>query len=206
MSRFPYFAVRSPTGVTKTKPKKGFSMKRSLLALALVAVLPFAAQADDKLSYSYVEADYVNVDGDADGFGVRGSFEFADTGFYGLGGWRSVEIDGTNVDIDNWELGFGYAHDLSANLDLISELAYENVEVEGFDADGFRASIGLRGSFSPNFEGLAKIGYADGDNVDGDFVGTLGAQYKFGQTWGLVGEVDFADGGEMYTVGLRASF
>ena len=39
-------------------------MKRSLLALALVAVLPFAAQADDKLSYSYVEADYVNLDGD----------------------------------------------------------------------------------------------------------------------------------------------
>ena len=47
-------------------------MKRSLLALALVAVLPFAAQADDKLSYSYVEADYVNLDGDADGYGLRG--------------------------------------------------------------------------------------------------------------------------------------
>ena len=181
-------------------------MKRSLLALALVAVLPFAAQADDKLSYSYVEADYVNLDGDADGYGLRGSFEFGDSGFYGLGGWRTAEIDGTNIDVDQWELGVGYAHGVSQNLDLISELAYDKVEVEGFDADGYRASVGVRGSVSPNFEGIAKASYVDSDDADGDFVGTLGAQYKFTQTWGVVGEAEFADGGELYTVGLRASF
>jgi Ax21 family sulfation-dependent quorum factor len=181
-------------------------MKRSLLALALVAVMPFAAQADDKLSYSYVEADYVNVDGDADGFGVRGSFEFGQSGFYGLGGWRSVEIDDTNIDVDQWELGVGYAHDLSENLDLIAEAAYDQVDVEGYDEDGYRATVGLRGSFSPNFEGLAKVSFVDGDNVDGDFVGTLGAQYKFTPTWGIVGEAEFADGGEAYTLGVRASF
>ena len=146
-------------------------MKRSLLALALVAVLPFAAQADDKLSYTYVEADYVNLDGDADGWGLRGSVEFGESGFYGLGGWRTAEIDGTSVDVDNWELGVGYAHDLSTN-----------------------------------FEGLAKASYVDGDDYDGDFVGTLGAQYKFTPTWGVVGEAEFADGGELYTVGVRASF
>ena len=39
-----------------------------------------------------------------------------------------------------------------------------------------------------------------------NFTGTIGAQYKFGQTWGLVGEVEFADGGEVYLLGLRASF
>ena len=181
-------------------------MKRSLLALALVAVLPFAAQADDKLSYTYVEADYVNLDGDADGWGLRGSVEFGESGFYGLGGWRTAEIDGTSVDVDNWELGVGYAHDLSTNVDLISELAYERADVEGFDVDGYRASVGVRGSFSPNFEGLAKASYVDGDDVDGDFVGTLGAQYKFTPTWGVVGEAEFADGGELYTVGVRASF
>jgi hypothetical protein len=76
----------------------------------------------------------------------------------------------------------------------------------GYDEDGYRATVGLRGSFSPNFEGLAKVSFVDGDNVDGDFVGTLGAQYKFSQTWGIVGEAEFADGGEAYTLGLRASF
>src|SRR5688572_23320051 len=148
-------------------------MKRSLLALALVAALPFAAQADDKLSNTWIEGDYVNVDGDADGFGVRGAFEFGDTGFYGLGGWRSVEIDDTNIDVDHWELGVGYAHDVSENMDLISELAYNQVDVEGFDDDGYRASVGLRGSFTPNFEGIVKANYLDGDEFDGDFTGTL---------------------------------
>lgn len=181
-------------------------MKRSLLALALVALVPFAAQADDKLSYTYVEADYVNLDGDADGFGLRGSLEFGASDFYGFGGWRTAEFDDFNVDIDQWELGVGYAHGLSENLDLIAEAAYLRADVEGFDADGYRASIGLRGSFSPNFEGLAKVGFVDSDDTDGDFVGTLGAQYKFNPTWGIVGEAEFADGGEAYTLGLRASF
>lgn len=181
-------------------------MKRSLLALALAAALPFSAQADDKLSNTWIEGDYVNVDGDADGFGVRGSFEFADSGFYGLGGWRSVEIDDTNIDVDNWELGVGYEHDISENLDLLSEVAYNQIDVEGFDEDGYRVSVGLRGSFTPSFEGLVKANWYDSDETDGDFTGTLGAQYKFTQTWGVVGEAEFGDGGETYTLGLRASF
>lgn len=182
-------------------------MKRSLIALALAALLPLSAQADDKLSYSYVEGGYVNVDGDADGFGVRGSFEFGESNFYGFGSYAMVEIDDINVDVDTSEIGLGYAHSLSANSDLISEIAYQNVDVDGFgSADGYRASVGLRGSFSDNFEGLVKANYLDGDNVDGDFTGTVGAQYKFTQTWGMTGEIEFADGGETYLVGLRASF
>ena len=181
-------------------------MKRSLLALALVAALPFAAHADDKLSNTWIEGDYVNLDGDNDGFGVRGSFEFAGSGFYGLGGWRSVDIEGSDIAIDNWELGVGYEHDLSENLDLLSEVAYNQVDVEGFDEDGYRASVGLRGSFSPKFEGLVKANWYDSDGTDGDFTGTLGAQYKFTPMWGVVGEAEFGDGGETYTLGLRASF
>ena len=123
-------------------------MKRSLIALALASLLPLSAQADDKLSYTYVEADYVNVDSDADGFGFRGSFEFGESGFYGFGGYNTVEIDGTSIDVDTYD----------------------------------------RSDFS------------------GDFSGTIGGQYKFGQTWGVVGEVEFADGGETYLLGLRASF
>ena len=182
-------------------------MKRSLIALALAALLPLSAQADDKLSYTYVEADYINVDGDADGFGVRGSFEFGESGFYGFGGWNQVEVDGVNVDIDSTELGLGYAHGLSDNLDLISEIAWNDIDVDGFGSeDGYRASVGLRGSFTENFEGLIKANYNDGDNADGDFTGTIGAQYKFTQTWGVVGEIEAGDGGETYLVGLRASF
>ena len=81
-------------------------MKRSLIALALASLLPLSAQADDKLSYTYVEGGYVNVDGDADGFGVRGSFEFGQSGFYGFGGYNTVEIDGINVDVDTYDLAW----------------------------------------------------------------------------------------------------
>lgn len=182
-------------------------MKRSLIALALAALLPLSAQADDKLSYTYVEGGYVNVDSDADGFGVRGSFEFGQSNFYGFGSYAQVEVDGTNVDVDNTEIGVGYAHGLSNNVDLISELAYVNAEADGFgDADGYRASVGVRGSFSDNFEGLLKANYTDGSDFDGDFSGTIGAQYKFTQTWGVTGEVTFGDNSETYLVGVRASF
>ncbi|MBW8310749.1 MAG: hypothetical protein K0M64_01830 [Rhizobium sp.] len=182
-------------------------MKRSLIALALAALLPLSAQADDKLSYTYVEGGYVNVDSDADGFGVRGSFEFGQSNFYGFGSYAQVEVDNSSVDIDNTEIGLGYAHDLSDNLDLISELAYVNADADGFgDVDGYRASVGVRGSFSDSFEGLLKANYTDGSDFDGDFSGTIGAQYKFTQTWGVTGEVTFGDGGETYLVGLRASF
>lgn len=182
-------------------------MKRSLIALALASILPLSAQASDKLSYTYVEADYVNVDSDADGFGIRGAFEFGDSGFYGLAGYNALEVDNIGIDVDTFEVGFGYAHGLTDNMDLIAEVAYLNTDVQYFgDLDGYRTSIGLRGAFSDKFEGLVKANYVDGSDFDGDFSGTLGAQYKFTQTWGLVGEVEFNDNAETYTVGVRASF
>ncbi len=180
-------------------------MKRAFFALALAAALPMSAQAAER-SYSYVELDYVNVDGDADGYGLRGSVNFGESNFYGLAGYTSVEVDNTNVDIDGYEIGVGYHHELTDNADLIAEVAYQNVEVFGFDADGYRVSGGFRGNLSDSFEGLFKLNYLDGDGSDGDFTGTLGAQYKFNETWGVTGEVEFAEGGESYLLGVRASF
>lgn len=182
-------------------------MKRSLIALALAAMLPLSAQADDKLSYTYIEGNYVDVLGDADGFGVRGSFEFGASNFYGFGSYQNVEIDNTNIDVDFFDVGIGYAHGISTNAALISELAYIQADAGGgADADGYRVSVGLRGSFNDKLEGLVKANYTDGDDFDGDFSGTAGLQWKFTQTWGLTGEIEFADGGETYLVGLRASF
>lgn len=182
-------------------------MKHSLIALALVAMLPLSAQADDKLSYTYIEGNYVNLDGDADGFGVRGSFEFGQSNFYGFGTWQNVEIDNTNIDVDFFDIGFGYAHSISQNADLISELAYIKADAGGgANADGYRVSVGVRGSFNDKLEGLLKANYTNGSDFDSDFSGTAGLQWKFTQTWGLTGEVTFADGGETYLVGLRASF
>lgn len=185
-------------------------MKRSLIALALVALLPLSAQADDKLSYTFVEGNYISseADGglDGDGFGLRGSYEFADTGFYAFGGYSQVDIDGTGISADTTDIGLGYAHSISDNADLVAELGHTRSDIEIAKIDGFRTSVGVRGSFTDKLEGSIKANYYDGSDFTGDFSGTIGMQYKFTQTWGVTGEAEFGDGGENYLVGLRASF
>ncbi len=177
-------------------------MKKTLIALALVAMLPLSANAAER-SYTYVEGTYNNIDSDVDGFGVRGSVEFADTGFYGLGQYQNFS-EGAG-DADFWELGLGYALNLSDNVDLVAEAAHTDFDL----VDGYRLSAGVRGNFTENFEYLGKVNYRNLDvagNSD-DFTYTAGLQYKFSPTWGLTGEVEFdGDNGELYTVGLRASF
>jgi hypothetical protein len=176
--------------------------KTTLIALALAAVLPLSANAAER-SYTFVEGTYNNADGDADGLGVRGSIEFADSGFYALGDYRSYSDSG--FDLDTWELGLGYALNLSDNVDLIAEAAHTDFDV----VDGYRLSAGVRGNFTENLEYLGKVNYRNLDvrGDSDDFTYTAGLQYKFSPTWGLTGEVEFdGDNGEVYTVGLRASF
>lgn len=209
-------------------------MKRTLIALALAAVLPFSAQAAEDLSYSYIEGDYVNLDGDADGFGVRGSVNFGASNFYGLASYSNTNFDYDDAydsydydyDIDTFEIGVGFHHSVSDKADLIAELAYDNIsfdtdsvdDIDGDETDGFRASVGFRGALAPKFEGLIKLNYinsldddnndissSDGDD-DGDFSATIGGQIKLNQTWGLTGEFTFADDYNTYLLGVRASF
>lgn len=192
-------------------------MKKSLLALTLLAALPFAASAAEGLSYNYVEGGYVatNADGaDADGWGINGSGALTDN-FHVFGGYTFQKTDDetiggvrfAGVDVDQWRVGLGYNHPIAANTDLLARVAYENYEVEGFDRlDGYSAEVGVRSALMPNLEGYALAGYEDGDQFDGDFYGRVGAQVKFNQNWGVTGDVKFADGDTQYFVGPRLSF
>jgi Ax21 family sulfation-dependent quorum factor len=193
-------------------------MKRSLMALALAAVLPLSAQASE-LSYNFVELDYarLNVDGagadfNPTGFGLKGSFAFGDK-FYGFGSYLrgSDDVSGTDVDLDQTQLGLGYRHAVSDSADFIGELSWidQGVDIEGLGSDnasGGRLSAGFRGQLAKNFEGYAKANYTDGGDFSGDFSGTLGAQVKFNPTWGVTGEAEFGSDADVYMLGLRASF
>jgi len=193
-------------------------MKRSLLALTLLAALPFAASAAEGLSYNYVEGGYVatNTDGDdADGWGINGSGAITDN-FHVFGGYTfqktddvtfgGVRFDG--LDVDQWRVGLGYNHPVAANTDLLARVAYENYDVDGFNdsLDGYSAEVGVRSALAPNFEGYAMAGYEDRENFDGDFYGRLGAQVKFNQNWGVSGDVKVADGDTQWFVGPRLTF
>lgn len=207
-------------------------MKKTLaLALAL-ATAPFAA-AGAELSYTWVEGGWnkVHVDEDdlgnpeADGAYLRGSYEFA-PGLYAFGGAARVS-DGENFgglrahyEIVQSELGLGYHQAMSDRVDFIAELAWvrQDAEAEVYgqfrdegQATGGRGALGLRGRFSPNFEGLVKVNYYDGNDFDdGEFTGTVGAQYRISPTWGIAGEIEHGDLDDVdttrFTLGVRASF
>ena len=201
--------------------------KKSLLALTLMAALPAlgmsAASAAEGLSYHYVEGGYVatRTDGnDADGWGAHRSGAISDN-FHVFGGYTGQKTDDETFagmrlegfDINQWRVGLGYNHPVAANTDLLARVAYDSYDVEYLDdnVDGYSAEVGVRSALARNFEGYVLAGYEDsedvqGQNVDGDFYGRVGAQVKFNQNWGLTGDVKFADGATQYFVGPRLTF
>ena len=61
------------------------------------------------------------------------------------------------------------------------------------DGDDGRVSVGVRHMFADSFEGWIKGHYTDGDFYDGSFSASIGGQFKFNPTWGVVGEVEAGD-------------
>lgn len=188
--------------------------KKFLLALTLFAALPFTASAAEGLSYNYVEGGYVNTQRDnslqSDGWNLNGSAAISDN-FHVFGGYTSEEDDDFGIDFEHWRAGLGYNRPVAGNTDLLARVAYENnkVDVGTFDGqrvDGYSAEVGVRSALTPNFEGYALAGYEDAEHFDGDFYGRVGAQVKFNQSWGITGDVKFADGDTQYFIGPRLSF
>jgi Ax21 family sulfation-dependent quorum factor len=182
-------------------------MKRTLLALTLLAALPFAASAAEGVSYNYVQGGYVATDADggldADGYGIDGSVAIHDN-FHLFGGFSQQEIDDTNVDVDQWRLGVGYNYGLGDKADLVTRVAYEKFDAgSGFDFDGYSAEVGVRGAMAKNFEGYVFAGYEDYEDFDGDFYGRVGATVKFNDNWSLNGDVKISDDTTQWFIGPR---
>lgn len=201
-------------------------MKHTIFALALAAALPMSAQASE-LSYSFVELDYLNgsnaatapfgSSADSNGYGVRGSFGFADN-FYVSGGYAQTEFEGPGSGINNdiWNVGFGYHRAMYDQADWFTEINYTKISSDFplTDDSYFDVGLGLRGSISDRFEGIAKLSYNDGGNsnpgyypqYDGAFSATVGLQWRINEMWGIVGEIEAFEDATDYTLGVRASF
>ena len=183
-------------------------MKKSLLALTLLAAAPFAASAAEGVSYNYVEGGYVasKISGpDADGWAIGGSGAIAPN-FHVFGNYNSQTVDNTNFDIDNWRLGVGYNHEIGPKTDLLTRVAYERYETDIQNFNGYSVEAGVRSGLTKNWEGYVLAGYEDGSDFDGDFYGRIGTQVKFNPNWSVSGEVKFADGDTQYFVGPRYTF
>lgn len=185
-------------------------MKRFAIALALIAALPLAASAADGIKYTHVQGGYVatNTDGgDADGWGLSGSVAvhknvhlFAD--------YANQKIDNTNFDFDQWRIGAGYNTEIGQRTDFVATAAYEKLDAgSGLKSDGYSVEAGLRSALTPNLEGYAALGYADGDNIDGDVYGRFGATAKFTPNWGVDANVRLVKGGDtLWFIGPRYTF
>ncbi|MGE8289037.1 MAG: outer membrane beta-barrel protein [Stenotrophomonas sp.] len=207
-------------------------MRKTLILAALLAAIPFAAAADE-LSYTFVEAGWTQVrindnnldDPKTNGAYLRGSYNIAKN--VNVFGGYSRMSESFNLGygarakytLDMPELGIGYHMNLSDRVDFTTDIAWVRVgtkeELSGFGAyDGSykehtnagRITAGIRAKPSPRTEAWLKGGVIDGSRMDTEFVGTLGGQVNFNQTWGLVGEIQLFDDVSQYSVGVRASF
>lgn len=188
-------------------------MKRSLIALGLLAALPFAASASE-LSYSYVEGGYSRISGlgdKVDGWAVNGSAALG-SNFHLFGGFQSVDVSGLPVDVDRTSLGFGYNHELNRGTDLVARLSYNRYDANvsgssfGLNVNTWAGEVGVRSQLAPSFEGYVFAGYERPTSGGGDFYGRLGAQYSFTRSFGLVADAKIADGSREYFIGPRFTF
>lgn len=201
-------------------------MKRNTLAALLgLALIAAPAAHAEGLSYTYIEANYVDTELDAgdgvdiggNGFGLNGSVAFGESDFYGFGAYETVgeDFDGLDVDITRITVGGGYALKIDESLHAVVEAAYLDYDFDAAfqgisdsaSADGYRVSVGLRGLMADNIEGTAKIGYANveeqGITLYDGAVGELGFRWHIDRAWstGLVAEI--AEDETTYKLGLR---
>lgn len=192
-------------------------MKHSAIAAAVMAAGAMFAlgttHAAD-LSYSYLEAGYLNtdIDGsgtDADGWRLGGSAALG-SNFHVFGNYDAQDLDDVDVDVDTWRLGLGYNRGVADDHDLVVRAAWFEVDADvgplNASTDGWEAEVGLRSALTPNFESYVALGYGDGDDIDGDVYGKLSGQYKFNPTWGIVATATLTDGANEIFVGPRISF
>lgn len=119
-------------------------MKKTLLALALVAAAPLAAHATDAngIGYTYVQLDYVNQTGSghqavSDGGALSGSYQF-ENNFHAFGSYAQLgldkdyangmlgDTDGTHISGKEkpWSLGLGYQAAIGNRADWVTEASY----------------------------------------------------------------------------------
>ena len=207
-------------------------MRKTLIVAALLAACPLAAHANDTLSYTYAEAGLTRAELDqgddfstlkANGGYLRGSYALTDATYVSGGFTRVSDSESAyglklEGDLDQYELGLGWHMPMSDRVDFLAEAAYVRLDLtvkasymgnsaRNSDAlNAGRVSLGLRGAPSARTEAWVKAGAMDGSDMDSEFVGSLGGQFKFNQTWGLVGEVQWLGENTLYSAGVRARF
>ncbi|HVK50116.1 MAG TPA: outer membrane beta-barrel protein [Pseudoxanthomonas sp.] len=158
------------------------------------------------------------------GYYLRGSIELGQSPFYLFGGFNSgrdtvtAHSDGSRARLNSTareiEAGFGYHHALSSSVNLLTEASYGTARLEYNRAgthvsgrsNGFRLAVGVDSMLTDHLQGWAKVNYTHGHKTGGKAGAELGLQYRFNDTWGIVGKADLVKNNSGYMFGVRASF
>jgi hypothetical protein len=140
--------------------KLGVPMNYQKLIATVFALTPVAGMAADDLSYTYLQADYINLDIDdvgdngdvlddfdnGNGYAVRGSFGFGNNWFV-FGDYSKTDADVSffddldmlqpgEADVKKLDLGVGTALPLNDTSDLVLRGAYTDTDIGDFDFGG----------------------------------------------------------------------
>lgn len=188
-------------------------MKTPWIAVCAVMwiVAPIGARADG-ISYSYLEAGWIQVDLDgadvkADGLEVGGSVAVTDR-FFVAGSYAKVSK--YDVDVENYSIGVGGSYPLSDRLHLVGAVHWVEARLSSSEANGeddaYGVSAGLRGKLAERFELEAGLSYVDyGDGADDTLVG-LRARYSVTDRFAIGARFQNSDIGNLYGVNVRLSF
>jgi len=179
-------------------------MKTKFLALALVALAPFAVMAD--VSYKYIDFSYqtgsVDPASDFDGFRFMASVPINDS-WYVKFDYTDVSFDPTGS-LSDYTLALGWHNDL-----LFANFGYESADGGGGAESGYALDFGARSMVGENFELNGHIGYADLGNFDTFMRYGFGGVWMFGDNMGVSFNYDIwsADtGGDLDTMGVGFRF
>lgn len=182
-------------------------MKTKFLALALVALAPFAASADD-LSYSYVDLSYQMGSADPGGFDFDGlqlevSGAFSDNWFVAFE-YGDFSFDPTG-DFSDMALMLGWKNDM-----FFAKFGYEDAESGGFSDSGYIFDVGARGMVGEGFELNGHIGMSDLGTFESFTNYGIGAVWYFGDNMGVSFNYDMRAGDNIdldsMGVGFRFNF
>ncbi|MDW8479155.1 MAG: hypothetical protein RML12_04035 [Xanthomonadales bacterium] len=176
-------------------------LKRSVLALALLAALP-AAQASE-LSYNFLEIGLGRIDpegaGSSDTWGLEGSLGVTENFFLRA---RYEQLDAPGSNPDGWSIGAGVNLAIGDSTDFV--LAADYGDSEGLDF--WNVDGGVRTAFGESFEGWFGVGYTDPEGGSGDFYGFGRLHLRFNEALGATLNLQLGDDATSYGVGLRVTF
>jgi hypothetical protein len=181
-------------------------MKTKILALALVALAPFAASADD-VSYKYFDVSYqtgsADPGADYDGFLLKASTDIGDHWFIDFN-YGDYAFDPTG-DLSDMVLAFGWKNDI-----FFAKIGYEDADAGAASDSGYMFDLGARSMVSDSFELNGHVGYSDIGTFETFTNYGFGGVWFFGENMGVSFNYDLRSGDfvdlDSMGVGFRYNF